>query len=295
MTTVTADTRAKRKRIRGVLSFLLVVAGLLLMLYPVVATYFRNEQQANIAEAYRHSTVSGQDFSYLIEQAHAYNRSTAGAPILDPWLERVAKDNRPYQDYLEQLNVSGIPGSPMGAIAIPDIKVNLPIYHGTEPDVLERGIGHLYGSALPIGGENTHSVLTGHTGLASATLFDDLDKVTVSNRIYLDVAGYEMTYEVDQIEVVLPTEIDTLQPVPGEDLLTLVTCTPYGINSHRLLVHAHRVPNEPAETTDAFNQGSSIQWWMFLVLGLMLLIVVTYQVFRRRNAHPDGRHRRLGD
>ncbi|MDO5032342.1 class C sortase [Corynebacterium sp.] len=285
------EVESTRGRARSILSIVLLIASLLVLLYPVVTTYYQNQKQADIADAYRNSTIQGKDFSELIEAAHAYNAESAGAPILDPWLARVAKNNRPYQDYLEQLNVTGNPKDPMGVIAIPSIKVKLPVYHGTEPDVLERGIGHLYGSSLPVGGEGMHSVLTAHTGLAHATLFDDLDEVVTGDRIYLNVAGQQMTYEVDKIETVLPTEISSLQPVPGKDLLTLITCTPYGINSHRLLVHAHRVPNDDAAARDAFNGGSSIQWWMLLVLALIVLIVIAYFARRRMNAHHAPRHR----
>ena len=282
-----SPAETSRGRGRSILSVLFLIASLLVLLYPVVTTYYQNERQASVADAYRNSTVKDRDFTELIEAAHAYNKQNAGAPILDPWLARVAKDNRPYQDYLEQLNVTGNPKDPMGVIAIPSINVKLPVYHGTEPEVLERGIGHLYGSPLPVGGEGMHSVLTAHTGLAHATLFDDLDAVIEGDRVYLNVAGQQMTYEVDSIETVLPTEISSLQPVPGKDLITLITCTPYGINSHRLLVHAHRVPNDAA-AEDAFNNNTSIQWWMFLVLALIVLIVVAYFVRRRMNARQDS-------
>ncbi|WP_277099947.1 class C sortase [Corynebacterium riegelii] len=283
--------RSVNGRGRNLLSVLLLITSLLVLSYPVVTTYYQNEKQVKVADAYRNSTVVGRDFTELLEEAHAYNREHAGAPILDPWLARVAKDNRPYQDYLEQLNVTGKIGDPMGVVAIPSIDSKLPVYHGTDQRVLNQGIGHLYGSSLPVGGEGMHSVLTAHTGLAHATLFDNLTKVKIGDRVYLDVAGEQLTYEVDQIDVVLPTEIESLQPVAGADLLTLITCTPYGINSHRLLVRGHRVENDAQAAADAFSAGSSVQWWMYLVAVLIMVIVAAYVVLRRRNAYK-GVHRR---
>lgn len=265
---------------------LLVVAGFAVLLYPVAATYLRNTEQASVADAYRRSQteISVEERERWIDQASAYNEQTRGIPILDPWLARVSKDNAPYQDYLDQLNPSATENPVMAVLSIPSIESKLPIYHGTEPDTLEAGIGHLYGSALPIGGEGNHSALTAHTGLTNATLFDRLDDVEMGDAFYLDVLGGTLKYEVHDIQVVLPHEVDSLQPVAGEDLVTLITCTPYGINSHRLLVHGTRVPMDPTESPeDAFDTGRVWQPWMIAVLAAAAVIAVIIAALIWRN------------
>lgn len=280
-----------------VIPLILVIAGLSALLYPVVATYLYNAGQSAVVDAYRNSQseVSEQDRSEWLERAHTYNADNTGAPILDPWLARVSKDNRPYLNYLEQLNPSGEEGGVLAAISIPAIDVKLPIYHGTDTDTLHRGVGHLYGSALPVGGENTHSILTGHTGLTTATMFDDLDQVKIGDAFYIDVLGEALKYEVDQIEVVLPEETSQVQPIAGEDHLTLITCTPYGVNSHRLLVRGIRVPMDPEESIDeAFEKSSLWQPWMTGVLiGVVLvLLLIVWLIWRERRSNQRvGAHR----
>lgn len=272
---------------------LLVVAGFAVLLYPVAATYVRNTEQASVADAYRQSQtqISSEERERWIDEARAYNERTRGIPILDPWLARVSKDNAPYQDYLDQLNPSATENPVMAVLSIPAIDSKLPIYHGTEPDTLEAGIGHLYGSALPIGGEGNHSALTAHTGLTNATLFDRLNEVEMGDAFYLDVLGDTLKYEVHDIQVVLPDEVESLQPVAGEDIVTLITCTPYGINSHRLLVHGTRVAMDPAEAPDeAFDTGRVWQPWMIAVLAAAAVIAVIIAALIWRN-----RRRRTSD
>ena len=161
----------------------------------------------------------------------------------------------------------------MSQLAIPSIDLRLPVYHGTRDETLQKGLGHLYGSALPTGGEGFHSVITGHTGLTNATLFDDLVDVEVGDAIYLSTFGERMKYQVYDIEVVLPEETDSLRAEEGRDLLTLITCTPYGINTHRLLVHAERVPMDPDEASVLDESTSTVQWWMW-ALGLVALAIL---------------------
>ena len=288
---VTEDPSAgtsRHRSLRDLIPLLLILLGILVMAYPVVGTYYRNTQQSSVADAYRASTSdSDHGYAEVVERARRYSMDHAGAPILDPWLARVSKDNRPYQDYLEQLNPSGDPNAPIAALAIPTIKAVLPVYHGTDPTVLNHGIGHLYGSALPVGGAGTHSVLTGHTGMTDATLFDHLDKVQVGDTVFISVFGEELAYEVDRIDVVLPTEISSLQAVPGEDLLTLITCTPYGINSHRLLVRAHRVPLDAQEMEDAFTASANWQWWMTVVVAIIALALLFLFARQRRRKNES--------
>ena len=198
-----------------------------------------------------------------------YKRQHTDGPILDPWLARISEDNLEYKEYENQL--AGAPA--MSQIAIPAIDVRLPVYHGTSEATLQKGLGHLYGSALPTGGEGFHSVITGHTGLTTATLFDDLVDVKEGDAIYVSTFGERLKYQVYDTEVVLPDQTDSLRAEPGRDLLTLVTCTPYGINTHRLLVHAERVPMDPEESGVLDESTSTIQWWMW-VLGAVALLVL---------------------
>ncbi|WP_290278007.1 class C sortase [Corynebacterium faecale] len=294
------DTRTKdsgRSLKDKVIPLILAIAGIAALLYPVVATYLYNAGQSAVVDAYRNSQseVSVEDRSQWIERAHAYNAVNAGAPILDPWLSRVAKDNRPYQNYVEELNPSGDEDAVMAAISIPAIDVKLPIYHGTEDDTLHKGVGHLYGSALPVGGENTHSILTGHTGLTTATMFDELDQVVLGDAIYIEVMGEALKYEVDQIEVVLPEETSDVQPIMGQDHLTLITCTPYGINSHRLLVRGVRVPMDPEESIDEVFENSSLwqPWMTWVLIGVVaVLLIIAWLILReRRKNQKVGAHR----
>lgn len=297
----TARPQPKKRITHTLVTLLLVCAGLGLLIYPLAGTYLRNVHQESVAEAYRQSEIrrSPEVQGEWLDMARHYNEANAGAPILDPWLNRVSKNNAPYRDYLEQLNPDGEPGAVMAALAIPRIDSKLPIYHGTEDDTLERGVGHLYGSALPVGGAGTHSVLTGHTGLTTATLFDRLDEVEMADAFYINVMGEVLKYEVDRIDVVLPHENESLRPELNQDYVTLITCTPYGVNSHRLLVRGTRVPMDQEEAERVFAEtGSPWLWWMWLVAALIVLVlaivaILGYRSLRSRSAHR-ARHA-LGD
>lgn len=258
-----------------VLPALLVLVGVLVLIYPVVSTQVHNIAQERVAENYA-KIVSNQpvpERSIKIDSAQRYNREHPKGPILDPWLARVSVDNRAYQDYLQELRdgESGV----MSQLIIPKAEVNLPIYHGSETSTLEKGVGHLFGSSLPVGGPDTHAILTGHTGLTNATLFDNLSKIKVGDVFYLNTFGQKMKYEVDQIKVVLPEETDDLKTIPGEDHVTLITCTPYGINTHRLLVRGIRVELDAAEEAEAFTpRGLTWQWWMIASIAVAVIVLL---------------------
>lgn len=223
---------------------LMFFAGLSLLLYPTVSNYWNSLHQSRAIAAYveQVAQIDNEAFDQLREQARAYNRTLVGKAY------RYDMTRQEREEYLGLLNVSenGI----IGYIEIPDIHCELPIYHGTDANALQVGVGHIEGSSLPVGGEGTHCAISGHRGLPSAKLFSDLDKLTVGDRFILRVLDDTLTYEVDQVHTVLPEEMDELEIVEGEDYCTLVTCTPYGINTHRLLVRGHRVENstdkEPA-------------------------------------------------
>lgn len=253
------------------LPVLIILAGLLVLMYPVISTQWNNHVQEQVAKQYeeRLQVVPPEQVNRAYEAAVQYNRTHTDGPILDPWLARISEDNAEYKEY--ERHLAGV--SAMSQLAIPSIDVRLPVYHGTRDDTLQKGLGHLYGSALPTGGEGFHSVITGHTGLTTATLFDDLVDVKEGDAIYVSTFGNRLKYQVYKTEVVLPDETDSLRAEAGRDLLTLVTCTPYGINTHRLLVHAERVPLDPDEATVLDESTSTVQWWMW-VLGAVALLVL---------------------
>ena len=267
---------------RIALPVIIILAGLMVLMYPVVATQWNNRVQEQVAKQYEEDLVEAppEQINKALEAAKEYNRSHTDGPILDPWLARISEDNLDYQEYEKHLE--GV--SAMSQLAIPAIDVRLPVYHGTRDDTLQKGLGHLYGSALPTGGEGFHSVITGHTGLTNATLFDDLVDVEVGDAIYLSTFGERMKYEVYDIEVVLPEETDSLRAEEGRDLLTLITCTPYGINTHRLLVHAERVPMDPDEASALDESTSTVQWWMWALglLALLILLGLAWWIWREK-------------
>lgn len=220
-----------------------LLAGALLLLYPTVSDYWNSFHQSRAIASYAEQVADLDDNTYdqIWADARAYNET------LDNSTSRFVMTEEQKKIYEALLNIAdnGI----MGYIEIPKIKCNLPIYHGTDEAVLQIAIGHVQGSSLPAGGESTHCVLSGHRGLPSAKLFSDLDQLTEGDVFLLRVLDETLTYEVDQIRTVLPDELDDLAIEEGKEYCTLVTCTPYGINSHRLLVRGHRVENQASAST----------------------------------------------
>ena len=266
---------------------ILLLAGILVLLYPVFATQYNNARQERIASEF--SAVAenaGPDaVAESLRRADEYNLKASESPILDPWLDAQRPGTAQYQDYLSQLNLNDV----MATIKIPSIDVNLPIYHGTDTATLDKGVGHLFGTALPVGGESTHTVLTGHTGLGNATMFDQLTSVKMGDYFYIETAGRHLKYQVTDIRVVLPHETETLNKVEGKDLATLITCTPYGVNTHRLLVTGERVPmDEEAVAAEAAQvKGSVMKPWMIAVLASVAVILLVAGILwlrsRKRN------------
>lgn len=227
-----------RKRLTNALLVMVFLIGLSLLLYPSLSDYWNSFHQSRAIASYAETVAQLDDKQYekILESAREYNsKLTQRAGTL-------ALSEEELEEYNRQLNVGG--DGVMGYIEIPTIDVRLPIYHGTEESVLQVAVGHIDGSSLPIGGVGTHAVLSGHRGLPSAKLFTDLDEMVVGDHFIFRILDETLTYEVDQILIVEPHEINELMIDPKKDLCTLVTCTPYGINSHRLLVRGHRVENE---------------------------------------------------
>ena len=212
--------------------------GLSLLLYPTVSDYWNNNVVTHAVAAYSESVLAMDDDQYqeIWDSAVDYNRR------LNERSNVFSVPDGMEEEYWNTLSVEG--SDIMGYLEIPKIDVYLPIFHGTEDDVLQSGVGHLDWTHLPVGGEGTHCILSGHRGLLSAKLFTDLDLLREGDRFTLNILGETLTYEVDQIRIVLPEESGELAPVAGRDLCTLLTCTPYGVNTHRLLVRGHRVEND---------------------------------------------------
>ena len=223
------------KKWKTLLLILVFLAGLSLLLYPSVSNYWNSLRQSRLVSQYMQSVSELEDRqkTELFQTAYAYNERLAQLPM------HFTLNAQEREEYENTLDVSGT--GVMGYLEIPKIEVSLPIYHGTEETVLEFAVGHLEGSSLPVGGASTHSVLTGHTGLPSARLLTDMSELEEGDIFYVQIMDETLTYEVDQIRKVLPEVINDLAIEEGKDYCTLVTCTPYGINTHRLLVRGHRI------------------------------------------------------
>lgn len=265
---------------------LLLLAGVSLLLYPSLSDYWNSMHQTRAIASYA-ETVSQLDtaqYDEMWKAAQDYNRSLAQRETA------FALTDKQKAAYESLLDVSGL--GVMGYIEIPEIDCSLPIYHGTEESVLQVAVGHLEWSNLPVGGEGTHCVLSGHRGLPSAKLFTNLDKLAVGDTFLLRVLDEVLTYEVDQILIVEPEQVDALGIVPGEDYCTLVTCTPYGINTHRLLVRGHRVENTPEAarmhvTADATQFDPLLVAPVLAIPVLLLLLMILLVPKRRRKSRED--------
>ena len=266
----------------------LVLIGLLVMLYPVVSSNWNNLAQQKVTKEYRDllKDADPSRLSRAVKAAREYNATKVEGPVLDPWLAHVNSDTPAYREYLRQL--SGQPA--MSQLVIPSIDSNLPVYHGTKEDTLQKGLGHLFGTSLPVGGDSTHSVITGHTGIANATLWDNLNEVEVGDDVYVSTFGEKLKYRVYDIEVVTPDKTESLSVQPGKDLMTLITCTPYGINTHRILVHAERVPMSREENNVFAQDKWKMQLWMWIVVGLVAIGLIGLVWWIRQALHSQELH-----
>ena len=235
--------KKKKGKFISILLVLLLLVGLSLLLYPYVSNYWNSLHQTRAIAAYAEAVakLDKDQYTEILSAAQAYNASLLGRDNTQPL------DGDRKEEYERLLDVSGL--GIMGYIEIPCIDCSLPIYHGADESVLQVAVGHMEWSSLPVGGESTHCVLSGHRGLPSAKLFTNLDKLQPGDTFILRVLDETLTYEVDQILIVEPQETGSLRIEEGKDYCTLVTCTPYGINTHRLLVRGHRIDNiEEAKT-----------------------------------------------
>ena len=273
---------------QNIILFLFLLVGLSILNYPFISQLVNRRNESQAVESYEKQTDILEDEKKRIikQEAEAYNKELLEKQtgVSDGFSMQSKRDDI----YEKILNPSG--DGIMGVLRIPKIQVHLPVYHGTSAKVLEEGVGHLYGSSFPTGGEGTHSVLSSHRGLPSKTLFTDLDQIKEGDLFFLDILGEEMAYRVEAILTVEPEETDALEIIPGKDYVTLVTCTPYGINSHRLLVRGERISWEEKDKEPEENEAYGIWRWMkilFIVSAVVilaagiLLIVIPFMKKRR--------------
>lgn len=256
------------------------VVALGLLLYPLVGELLSEKYHSDIETSYT-AAIKDTDDAELTTQwqtAQQYNAMLANATISE------GGASAPPLAYAEQLTVGGV----MAYVDIPPIGVYLPVQHGTGAETLEKSVGHVVGTSLPVGGSSTHAVLSAHSGMASSKLFSDIDQLEKGDTFYIHVLGEVLAYEVDNINTVLPTDTSLLQIEDGKDLVTLVTCTPFGINTHRLLVRGHRVPYTPEQASAAEEKPVASSWTQHyltgLAIGLGAVAVVGggYAIIRRK-------------
>lgn len=268
----------KKKHISTIIIALIFLAGLGFLLYPTVSNLWNRAHQSHAIATYTKQVEKLDDSQNkeMLKAARKYNKSLLKKS--DHW-KLSKKDKKKYESLLD-VSGTGI----MGYIEVPKIDCSLPIYHGTDEGALQIAIGHLEGSSLPVGGKSTHCVLSGHRGLPSARLFTDLDQMEEGDIFVLNVLGRKLAYEVDQIKVVLPDEMSDLEIVQGKDLCTLVTCTPYGINTHRLLVRGHRTKyiEETVVRVQKEAEKKETGIWLLAGGGAVFLIIIIIVVVKRR-------------
>lgn len=275
-----------KKHLSTIILIFVFLIGLSLLLYPSLSNYWNSFHASRAIATYAEQTANLEEdtCSELLAAAESYNNTL---PSRGNTFSLSDAENETYQSLLN-IGGTGI----MGYIEIDSLDVSLPIYHGTDEAVLQIAVGHLDWSSLPVGGESTHCVLSGHRGLPSAKLFTNLDKLTEGDTFVLRVLDEVLTYEVDQTLIVEPHEIDALRIVPGEDLCTLVTCTPYGVNTHRLLVRGHRVENSPEAltvhvTADALQIEPIIVAPLIAAPILLVLLIALLLPRRGKNRRKD--------
>ena len=283
-----------------IISIIFIILGVGIFLYPSISNYLAEKNHIDIIRNYDNLIVkiNEEKINEEKEKARIYNENLSGDPVHDPFV--IGSGYALPENYKEVLNVSD--DGVMGYVEIPKISVYLPIYHGTSDEVLEKGVGHIQNTSVPIGGNSTHSILTGHTGLPNAELFTRLDELGIGDIFYIHVLDDVLTYKVFETKVILPDKIDELRILNGKDYVTLVTCTPYGVNSHRLLVKAERVEYEEYSVTksttdekgtDTKKESPSNHYYLtgtqigivLLVLILTIVSIIGISIRRKKNLY----------
>ena len=288
-----------KKKAGNLVICIIFLAGLSLLLYPFVANQWNNYRQKQLISGYEQvvsdkEAAEGIDYDAERKKAEDYNEALLPCVLPDSFA--LAESSGVDPVYMNTLNIAG--DEMMGSVEIPKINIKIPIYHTTEEDVLNKGAGHLEGSSLPVGGANTHAVISAHRGLPSASLFTDLDQMKVGDHFLLHVLDETLCYEVDKISVVKPEDTSALAVEDGQDLVTLLTCTPYGVNTERLLVRGHRVPyvEEEVKEEKTVLSGSSLHTnyllWVFVglsVTALFIFVLYLKEIKLKRRANKGGK------
>lgn len=288
-----------KKKAGNLVIGIIFLAGLSLLLYPFVANQWNNYRQKQLISGYEQvvsekEAAEGIDYDAERKKAEDYNEALLPCVLPDSFA--LAESSGVDPVYMNTLNIAG--DEMMGSVEIPKINIKIPIYHTTEEDVLNKGAGHLEGSSLPVGGANTHAVISAHRGLPSASLFTDLDQMKVGDHFLLHVLDETLCYEVDKISVVKPEDTTALAVEDGQDLVTLLTCTPYGVNTERLLVRGHRAPyvEEKVKEEKTVLSGSSLHTnyllWVFVglsVTALFIFVLYLKETKLKRRANKGGK------
>lgn len=274
---------ARRRRVSGIniVASAVLLVGSSAVLYPSAADWFSDRAHATQVSSYVSDVGSADDtaLQQAMDDAHDYNDLIPDGPLRDPFslnsdgsAQSLEKGRAEYESLL-RIGASDA----IARVRIPQIDVDLPIYHGTDEEVLDKGVGHLYGSSLPVGGAGTHSVLSGHSGVPSSTLFSDMQHLAVGDRFFVDVAGEVLVYKIDKILTVGPSDGEPLRRVAGRDYVTLLTCTPIGVNTHRLLIRGERVSIDSDDATGAPATSSDADpgapWWVLGIAGAIAVSV----------------------
>ena len=261
---------------------LIFITGLGILLYPIISNLLMNIFQSTAIQEYNYTVeqMEKDRIEEILSEARVYNEQFKNTIVVDPFSQEA--ESSVNSEYNEILNIDGT----MGYIEIPKINVNLPIFHGTSEDVLKRGVGHIETTPLPIGGEGNHSVLSAHRGLPSAKLFTDLDKVEVGDIFTIKMLTETLVYKIDQIKVVEPTDTQYLQAEEGKDYITLITCTPYAVNTHRLLVRGERIDTDEYLATinnsNLDSEKANINYLFIIVVLIILIVIFIFKKSRRR-------------
>ncbi len=288
-----------KKKAGNLVICIIFLAGLSLLLYPFVSNQWNNYRQKQLLSGYEQvvsekEAAEGIDYDAERKKAEDYNEALLPCVLPDSFA--LAESSGVDPVYMNTLNIAG--DEMMGSVEIPKINIKIPIYHTTEEEVLNKGAGHLEGSSLPVGGANTHAVISAHRGLPSASLFTDLDQMKVGDHFLIHVLDETLCYEVDKISVVKPEDTSALAVEDGQDLVTLLTCTPYGVNTERLLVRGHRVPyvEEEVKEEKTVLSGSSLHTnyllWVFVglsVTALFIFVLYLKETKLKRRANKGGK------
>lgn len=285
--------RKKRKRLLfDIIRILVLLIAFSVLLYPTISNYLYEKNSSRAVDNYDDTSEKLDEArrQAILQEAREYNARLVGGTGIAGDTFHTKEETTSEYDQLLRMDVSGM----MGYIIIPKIEVELPIYHTTSEAVLQSGIGHFPSSSLPVGGESTHSVLTGHRGLPSKILFTDLDKLVEGDVFYIKILGETFAYQVDQILTVLPEDTKALSIEPGRDYVTLVTCTPYAVNTHRLLVRGVRIPYEEAvkqAADEKITPELPFQVKMLiLAVVILVLIFIIYLIWKKVRKRKTGDH-----